>query len=41
MDINNIALVRATDVIPFDGVVRPVSEVPYLIKESGTEFFMR
>lgn len=38
MNINNIAIVRATNVIPFDGVVRPVSEVPYLKKEQGTEF---
>lgn len=39
MDIKNIALVRATNVIPVDGVVRPISEVPYLHKEKGTEFF--
>lgn len=32
MDISNIALVRATDVIPFDGIVKPISEVPYLKK---------
>lgn len=38
MDIKNIALVRATNVIPVDGVVRPISEVPYLRKEKGTEF---
>ena len=38
MDIRNIALVRATNVIPVDGVVRPISEVPYLHKEKGTEF---
>ena len=38
MDINNIALVRATNIIPFDGVVRPISEVSYLQKEKGTEF---
>lgn len=38
MDIKNIALVRATNVIPVDGIVRPVSEVPYLRKEDGTEF---
>ena len=38
MDIKNIALVRATNVIPVDGVVRPISEVPYLHKEKGTEF---
>lgn len=39
MDIKNIALVRATNVIPVDGIVRPISEVPYLHKEEGTEFF--
>lgn len=38
MDIKNIALVRATNVIPFAGVVHPISEVPYLHKERGTEF---
>ena len=39
MNINNIALVRATNVIPFEGEVRPVSEVPYLQKEKGREFY--
>lgn len=39
MDIKNIALVRATNIIPFDGIVRPISEVPYLHKERGTEFY--
>lgn len=38
MNIENIALVRATNIIPIDGVVRPVSEVPYLQKEKGTAF---
>ena len=38
MDIKNIAIVRATNVIPFDGIVYPLSEVPYLQKEHGTEF---
>ena len=38
MNIKNIALVRATNIIPIDGVVRPISEVPYLKKEEGTEF---
>ena len=33
MDIKNIAIVRATNIIPFDGVVRPISEIPYLKKE--------
>ena len=34
-----IAIVRATNVIPFDGVVCPISEAPYLRKEKGTEFY--
>lgn len=38
MDIHNIALVRATNVIPFDGVVRPVKDVPFIKKETGTVF---
>ena len=38
MNVENIALVRATNIIPTDGVVRPVSEVPYLQKEKGTAF---
>lgn len=38
MNVNNIALVRATDIIPFDGLVKPISEVPYLKENTGTEF---
>lgn len=38
MDINNIALVRATNVILFDGVVRPISNVPYFTKNIGLKF---
>ena len=38
MDIKNIAIVRATNIIPFDGVVRPISEIPYLKKNTGTQF---
>lgn len=38
MNIDNIAIVRATNVIPFDGVVRPLSNVPYLCKNIGLEF---
>lgn len=38
MNIKNIAIVRATNAIPFDGIVRPISEVPYLKKEEGTQF---
>ncbi len=41
MDINNIALVRATNIIPFDGIVKPVSNVPYLCKNIGLEFSSR
>lgn len=37
MDIDNIALVRATDFIPFDGIIRPLANVPYLCKKSGSE----
>lgn len=38
MNINNIAMVRATNIIPYDGVVRPLSNVPYLCKNIGLEF---
>lgn len=38
MNVNNIALVRATNIIPFDGIVRPVSEVPYLKVNTSTQF---
>lgn len=38
MHVNNIALVRATNIIPFDGIVRPVSEVPYLKLNTSTQF---
>lgn len=38
MDIENIAIVRATNAIPYDGIVRPVSEVPYLKKNTTTQF---
>ena len=38
MNIKNIALVRATNTIPFDGTVHPISNVPYLKKENGTNF---
>ena len=37
MNIENIALVRATDFIPFDGILRPLANVPYLCKKSGSE----
>lgn len=38
MDINNIALVRSTNIIPFDGIVKPISNVPYLCKNISSEF---
>ena len=38
MDINNIALVRATNVIPFDGEVKPISETAYIRKNTNSEF---
>lgn len=41
MNIDNIAMVRATNIIPFDGVVRPLSNVPYLCKNIGLEFSAR
>lgn len=33
MGIDNIALVRATNIIPFDGMMHPISETPYLKKD--------
>ena len=41
MNINNIAIVRATNIIPYDGVVRPLSNVSYLCKNIGLEFSAR
>ncbi len=41
MDINNIALVRATNIIPFDGIIKPISNSPYLTKNIGLEFSTR
>ena len=38
MNIENIALVRATNIIPFEGVIRPLSKEPYLCKILGGEF---
>lgn len=34
----NIALVRATNVIPYDGIVRSISNSPYLTKKIGNAF---
>ena len=38
MNIENVVLIRATNVIPFDGIVHPISKTPYLKKENGTNF---
>lgn len=38
MNIENIALVRATNIIPFEGVIRPLSNEKYLCKILGGEF---
>ena len=38
MDKYNIAIVRATEAIPFDGVVRPVKDVPFIKKETSSVF---
>jgi len=38
MNIENIAVVRATNDIPFDGVLNPLSNVPYLCKNISGEF---
>lgn len=38
MTINNIALVRATDIIPFDGIMHPISETQYLKKDFYSVF---
>ncbi len=38
MNIDNLALVRATNVIPFDGVMKPISETCYLNKNYNLEF---
>ena len=38
MNIKNIAIVRATDVIPFDGIIVPISEAPYISKNLTVDF---
>ena len=38
MNIENNALVRATNIIPFEGVIRPLSNEKYLCKILGGEF---
>lgn len=35
MNIENIALVRATNIIPFEGVIKPLSNEKYLCKILG------
>ena len=36
-----IAMVRATNIIPVDGVVRPISNVQYIKKEYGSSFYYK
>jgi hypothetical protein len=38
MDIRNIALVRATNVIPFIGELNPISESQYIKKDMNNYF---
>lgn len=38
LDINHIAIVRATNVIPFEGVLKTISNTPYLCKKAGSPF---
>jgi len=38
MDIHNIAMVRATNAIPFDGKVHPVKDTTFIKKENSTPF---
>jgi hypothetical protein len=38
MNINNIAIVRATNIIPTDGIVKPISESSYIKKNTTTDF---
>lgn len=37
MELHNIALIRATNVIPFDGVIKPISNTPYLYKDINSD----
>ena len=37
LNIDNIALVRATNIIPFDGVINSISEALYLVKPNGMQ----
>lgn len=38
MNIDSIAIVRATNFIPFDGIIKPLSNAPYLTKDLGSHF---
>ena len=38
MGIENIALVRATNIIPFEGIVKTISNSMYITKKTGTQF---
>ena len=38
MGIENIALVRATNIIPFEGIVKTISNSMYITKKRGTQF---
>lgn len=38
MNIDNIAIVRATDIIPFEGVYKPISKSMYLRKDTNMDF---
>lgn len=38
MDIHNIAIVRATDIVPLKGKIDPVKDVPFIKKEWDTAF---
>ena len=38
MNIDNIALIRATNIIPFDGIIRPISNTAYICKLLDGEF---
>ena len=38
MNIDNVALVRATNILPYDGILKSISNSPYLCKKNSTEF---
>lgn len=41
MDIHNIAIVRATDILPIDGIVKPISSTRYIKKDPNTDFALK